>query len=130
MDDIRVKESDDHNRDIQIDENLCIRMRYPSIKEFIKNNFTRNGQISIDDTFDVIISCIEQIYNEEESWATSDCTKKEIIEFLESLSSKQFKKIEKFFETMPKLTHVIEVTNPNTGKENKIVLEGLTSFFA
>ena len=130
LDDIQVKESDDHNRNIEIDENLCIRMRYPSIKEFIKNNFTRNGQISIDDTFDVIISCIEQIYNEEESWATSDCTKKEIIEFLESLSSKQFKKIEKFFETMPKLTHVIEVTNPNTGKENKIVLEGLTSFFA
>lgn len=130
LDDIQVKESDDHSRNIQIDENLSIRMRYPSIQEFIKNNFIRNDEISIDDTFGVIISCIEQIYNEEESWATSDCTKKEITEFLESLSSKQFKKIEKFFETMPKLTHVIEVTNPNTGKENKIVLEGLTSFFA
>jgi hypothetical protein len=130
LDEIQVKESDDHNRNIQIDENLSIRMRYPSIQEFIKNNFIRNDEISIDDTFGVIISCIEQIYNEEESWATSDCTKKEITEFLESLSSKQFKKIEKFFETMPKLTHVIEVTNPNTGKENKIVLEGLTSFFA
>jgi hypothetical protein len=130
LDDIQVKESDDHNRNIQIDENLSIRMRYPSIQEFIKNNFIRNDEISVDDTFGVIISCIEQIYNEEESWATSDCTKKEITEFLESLSSKQFKKIEKFFETMPKLTHVIEVTNPNTGKENKIVLEGLTSFFA
>jgi hypothetical protein len=105
-------------------------MKYPSIQEFIKNNFIRNDQISVDDTFGVITSCVEQIYNEEESWSASDCTKKELTDFLESLSSKQFKKIEKFFESMPKLSHTIKVTNPNTGAENKIVLEGLTSFFA
>ena len=105
-------------------------MKYPSIQEFIKNNFIRNDQISVDDTFGVITSCIEQIYNEEESWSASDCTKKELTDFLESLSSKQFKNIEKFFETMPKLSHTINVKNPNTDVENKIVLEGLTSFFA
>ena len=130
LDDIKVEVNDEHNRDIQLDDNLSIRMKYPSIQEFIKNNFIRSDQISVDDTFGVITSCIEQIYNEEESWSSSDCTKKELVDFLEQLSSKQFKKIEKFFETMPKLSHTIEVTNPNTGVENKIVLEGLTSFFA
>ena len=130
LDDIKVEVNDEHSRDIQLDDNLSVRMKYPSIQEFIKNNFIRNDQISVDDTFGVITSCIEQIYNEEESWSASDCTKKELTDFLESLSSKQFKKIEKFFETMPKLSHTIKVTNPNTGVENKIVLEGLTSFFA
>ena len=100
------------------------------MNEFIKNNFSGNDNVSVDDTFDIICSCIEQIYNEEESWSIKDCTKKEIREFVESLSSKQFKLIENFFNTMPKLKHVIKVTNPNTGKENEIVLEGLTSFFA
>jgi hypothetical protein len=130
LDDIKVEVSDKHSRDVKLDDNLNLRMKYPSIQEFIKNNFIRNDQISVDDTFAVICSCIEQIFNEEESWSASDCTKKELTEFLESLSSKQFKKIENFFETMPKLTHTIYVKNPNTEVENKIVLEGLTSFFA
>jgi len=130
LDDIRVEVNSEHNRDIQLDKDLSIRMKYPSIQEFINNNFIKNDQISVDDTFGVICSCIEQIYSEEESWSASDCSKKELVDFLESLSSKQFKQIEKFFETMPKLSHTIKVTNPNTGNENKIVLEGLTSFFA
>lgn len=130
LDDIKVEVNKEHNRDVQLDDNLSVRMKYPSITEFIKNNFIRNDQISVEDTFGVITSCIEQIYSEEESWSASDCSKKELIDFLESLSSKQFKKIEKFFETMPKLSHTINVTNPNTGVENQIVLEGLTSFFA
>ena len=130
LDDIKVEVSKEHTSDIKLDDNLSVRMKYPSIQEFIKNNFIRNDQISVDDTFCVITSCIEQIYNEEESWSASDCTKKELTDFLESLSSKQFKNIEKFFETMPKLSHTINVKNPNTDVENKIVLDGLTSFFA
>jgi hypothetical protein len=130
LDDIKVIVPEGHTKDIKLDDNLTLRMRYPSIQEFIKNNFIRTDGISVDDTFSVICSCIEQIYNEEESWSASDCTKKELTDFLESLSSKQFKKIEKFFETMPKLSHTIVAKNPNTGVENSIVLEGLTSFFA
>ena len=76
------------------------------------------------------MSCVEQIYNQEESWSTKDCTKKEMKEFIEQLSSKQFKEVEKFFATMPKLSHTINITNPNTGVENEVVLEGLASFFA
>ena len=70
------------------------------------------------------------IVNEEEVWSTADCTKKEVIGFLEQMNSAQFKEIEKFFETMPKLSHTVELTNPKTKKKSTVVLEGLSSFFA
>ena len=129
LDDIKVEVGENHTRDIQLDDNLSVRMRYPSMNEFITNNFT-GGDVTVDDTFKVICTCIEQVYNEEEAWSAKDCTKKELVEFVESLSSKQFKQIEQFFETMPKLKHVLKVTNPNTGVDNEIVMEGLNSFFA
>ena len=104
-------------------------MKYPSMDQFVKNNFAIDD-VNVDETFDIITSCIEQVYNEEESWSSTDCTKKELRDFLDSLSSKQFKEIEKFFATMPKLSHTIQVKNPNTDVESEIVLEGLASFFA
>ena len=128
LDEIQVQFSDDHSRDIKLDDDYTLRMRYPSMDEFIKTNFNV-GDLSVDDTFKLIASCIEQVYSEEESWAGSDCTKKELTEFVEQLNSKQFKEVEKFFETMPKLTHTVKVTNPNTKVENELVLEGLQSFF-
>jgi hypothetical protein len=130
LDDIKVNVSKDHSRDIKLDENLTIRMKYPSLDEFIKSNFDSDLNISVDDTFDMICSCIEQVYNEEESWSASDCSKKELIDFLESLTTNQFKEVEKFFETMPKLSHILKLKNPNTEVESEVVLEGLTSFFA
>jgi hypothetical protein len=104
-------------------------MKYPSMDEFIKSNFTAGTEIGVTETFDLIASCIEQVYSEEESWSAKDCTKKELLEFIEQLSSKQFKEIETFFDTMPKLSHTISVKNPKTGVESDVVLEGLTSFF-
>jgi hypothetical protein len=130
LDEIKVEVSGDHSRDIKLDDHLVMRMKYPSMQEFIKNNFTSENAISVDDTFDLICSCIEQVYNEEESWVSSDFSKKELSDFLEQLTSNQFKEIEKFFETMPKLSHTVNLTNPNTKKESKVVLEGLSSFFA
>jgi hypothetical protein len=78
----------------------------------------------------LISSCIDKIYTEDEVWSASDVTKKELNDFLESMNSSQFKDIEKFFETMPKLSHKIKVTNPKTKVESEVVLEGLASFFA
>ena len=130
LDDIQVQFVEEHSRDIRLDNNLVMRMRYPSMREFVKNNFTDNESISVDDTFDMISSCIEQIYSEEESWNASDVTKKEMKEFLEQLTTKQFKEVEKFFETMPKLAYNLKIKNPNTQVESEVVLEGLTSFFA
>ena len=128
LDEIEVVFDDEHNKDIRLDDTLTMRLKYPSMDQFIKSNFVLND-ISVDDTFEVVMSCIEQIYNEEESWSSKDCTKKEMREFIEQLSSKQFKEIEKFFETMPKMSHTVKVTNPETGVESDVVLEGLASFF-
>ena len=127
LDEIQVIRSENHSADISLDGNLSMRMKYPSMGEFVKSNF--NVEMKVDDTFDMVCSCIEQVYSEEESWAASDCTKKELNEFLEQLDSNQFKKIEQFFETMPKLSHTIKVTNPKTKVVNNIVLEGLNAFF-
>jgi hypothetical protein len=129
LDEIKVQTSKDHKKDIDLGDDLILRMKYPSMSEFIKSNFTNTESLGVDDTFDLISSCIDQVYNEEESWNASDCTKKELREFLEQLSSKQFKEIETFFDTMPKLSHKIKVKNPNTGVQSEVVLEGLTSFF-
>ena len=129
IDSIKVQRNDEHEKDIVLDEQYTLRMKYPSLNEFIKNNFASAEDMNVDDTFDLVASCIEQVYSEEESWSSSDCTKKELKDFLEQLDSKQFKMVEKFFETMPKLSHTVTVTNPNTKKECKIVLEGLQNFF-
>jgi hypothetical protein len=129
LDEITVEVDPKHSCDIKLDDTLTLRMRYPSMTEFIKNNFDSGDGVSVDDTFDLIISCIDQIYSEEESWTASDSTKKELLEFVEQLSSKQFKEVEKFFETMPKLSHTIKVKNPKTGVESEVVLEGLSAFF-
>ena len=129
LEDIKVEVDKNHIRDIKLDETLILRMRYPSMKEFIKTNFM-GEDLSIDDTFNLICSCIDQVYNEEESWASSDCSKKELSEFIEQLSSKQFQEVEKFFQTMPKLSYKLKIKNPNTNVESEVVLEGLTSFFA
>ena len=127
LDEIKVIRNENHSADISLDGNLSMRMKYPSMGEFVKSNF--NVEMKVDDTFDMVCSCIEQVYSEEESWAAADCTKKELLEFLEQLDSSQFKKIETFFETMPKLSHTFKVVNPNTKVESDITLEGLNAFF-
>ena len=128
IDDIKIQKSDDHNPNIKLDDTYTLKMRYPSLNEFIKSNFNAES-IKVDDTFELIAQCIDQVYSEEESWTQADCTKKELTEFLEQLNSSQFKDIEKFFDTMPKLSHTVKVTNPNTKVESDIVIEGLQNFF-
>ena len=129
IDSIKVQKDDDHSIDIKLDDVYTLRMKYPSLTEFIKNNFSAIDEMSVHDTFDLIASCIDQVYSEEESWASEECTKKELTTFVESLNSNQFKKVEKFFETMPKLSHTVKVTNPNTNVESEIKIEGLQNFF-
>ena len=130
LDDIQVQKNEEHNKQIKLDDNLMMEMKYPSLDQFIKNNFDFNEKNQMDQSFQLIASCIDKIYNEEEVWATADCTKKEVNEFLEQMNSGQCKEIEKFFDSMPKLIHVIKVTNPKTKVESDVVLEGLASFFA
>ena len=130
LDDINVVKNDEHNNLIKLDDTIAMQMRYPSLDQFIKNNFELNEKNAMDQSFDLIATCIDKIFTEEEVWAVEDCTKKEIVEFLEQMNSSQFKEIEKFFETMPKLSHSIKVKNPKTKKESEVVIEGLAGFFA
>jgi hypothetical protein len=129
VDDIQVQKNKEHNDKIKLDDNIMMEMKYPSLEQFIKNNFDISSESNMDQSFDLIASCINKIYTEDEVWAAADVTKKELIDFLDQMNSTQFKDIEKFFETMPKLSHTIKVTNPNTKVESDVVLEGLSSFF-
>ena len=131
LDDINVKKPDGHTNKIKLDNNLMMELKYPSLNEFIKNNFDPNevGTNAMEQSFDLIGSCINKIFNEDEVWVAADCSKKEINDFLDSMNSNQFKEIESFFETMPKLTHTVKVFNPKTKVESDVVLEGLASFF-
>ena len=130
LDDIQIQKNENHKKQIKIDESIMMEMKYPSLDQFIKNNFDFTDKNAMDQSFELIATCIDKIYTEDEVWAAADCSKKEIKEFVESMNSTQFKDIEKFFETMPKLSHTITVTNPNTNVESMVVLEGLSSFFA
>ena len=129
IDSIKVKTDDEHSTDIKLDDIYTLKMKYPSLDEFIKSNFNFESNMNVDDTFDLIASCIDQVYSDEESWSHQECTKKELTEFVDQLNSSQFKEVEKFFETMPKLSHTVKVINPNTKVESEIVLEGLQNFF-
>jgi hypothetical protein len=130
IDDIKISKKESHTNKIKLDETLMMQMKYPSLNEFVKNNFDFNGEVDMDQSFDLIASCIDKIYSEDEVWSTADCTKKEVKDFLEQMNSLQFKEIEIFFDSMPKLAHTVTFTNPNTKVESTVVLEGLSSFFA
>ena len=129
IDSIKIQRDKNHSTDIVLDDTYTLRMKYPSLNEFIKNNFGAVENMGVDDTFDLIASCIDQVYTEEESWTSDECTKKELSDFVESLNSSQFKLVENFFVTMPKLSHTIKVKNPNTKVESDVKIEGLQSFF-
>ena len=130
IDSIKVQKNPDHNNIVKLDDELSMRLKYPALDQFIENNFEFNEEeTDIDKSLMMITSCIDMVYNAEESWSSKDCTKKELREFVEQMNTKQFKEIESFFTTMPKLSHTIVVKNPKTEIESEVVLEGLASFF-
>ena len=132
MSDIKLDIPDEHSDTIDLGDDLHLKMKYPSFSQFAENNFfpSKVKDNLLDKAFGNVVDCIDQIYNSDEAWSGSDCTKKELMDFIEQLSSSQFQKIEEFFTSMPKLVYKTTVTNPNTKKDNKIVIEGLSNFFA
>ena len=131
VDSIKVSKQRGHKNIIKLDDTLSLKLKYPSLEQFIEANFESSENTNtVNSTLDMITSCIDMIYNDEESWSASDSTKKELEEFIEQLNTKQFKMVEKFFATMPKLSHTIKVTNPQTNVESDVILEGLAAFFS
>ena len=130
IDDIKVQKTKKHTNLVKLDEKLSMKMMYPSIQQFVESNFEISGNTNVDESLSMITACIEQVYSEDESWTATDFTADELKEFVEQMNTKQFKSIEGFFTTMPKLSHKVTVKNPKTKKENEVVLEGLASFFS
>lgn len=128
LESIKVKKDKSHTNIVKIDDNLSLKLKYPSMEQFIENNFESTDE-TIKNTMKLITSSIDMIFSEEESWSASESTQKELEEFIEQLNSKQFQMIEKFFDTMPKLSHRVKVTNPKTNVESTVILEGLAAFF-
>ena len=130
IDSIKVSKDKTHNNIIKIDDTISMKLKYPSLNQFVESNFEVTDQSNVDQSLKMITSCIDIIYNEEESWSAADSTQKELEEFIEQLNTKQFKEVENFFTTMPKLTHKVKVKNPKTEVESEVVLEGLAAFFS
>ena len=130
IDDIQIQKNDEHDNKIKLDAHLIMEMKYPSLEQFIKNNFDLSNNNAMEQSFELVASCVDKIYNEDEVWTAGDVTKKELMDFLDQMNTTQFKQIEKFFETMPKLSHTLKITNPKTEVESEVTLEGLSSFFA
>ena len=126
---IRVQVDEEHNSKIELTDEMGIIMQYPTIDSFMTGEFLT---VTADNMLDIIVSCIEQIYDKggEEVHMAVDSTKKELLEFIEQLNTKQFTKVQEFFDTMPKLKHTVTVKNPKTKKESEVTLEGLNDFFA
>ncbi len=128
VEDIKVQKSDSHNRIIQLNDTVSIVMKYPSMETFVKTNLSSNA--NAEDVFDIASSCIDQVIDNEEVYEVKSFSKKEISDFMDSMDTAQFLKLQQFFESMPKLSHKITVTNPNTNVTSDVVIEGLASFFA
>ena len=129
IDEVEVLKSEGHSTKIMFDDKTGIVMRYPSMKEFIDREFLQK-EMKTDQVYDFIADSIDQIFDDEEVYDSSTTTKKEFRTFVDSLTTKQFEKIQQFYTTCPKLSHSFKVVNPKTGKESEYTIEGLQSFFA
>ena len=130
LDEIKVKKTRGHKTDLKITDEVTVTMGYPSLDTFVSMNFVGDGSdIGVDQVFEMAGSCIKTISDPEQVYDCHDVPKKEIQDFFEGMDTKQFQMIQDFFETMPKLTHTVKVTNPNTGVVSDVILEGLASFF-
>ena len=129
LNEVKVQVGEDHTNKIDLGNGMGIIMQYPSIDSF-KDSGIRD--INASNMLEVISTCILQIYEDEgkKVYNSKDQTQKELTDFIEQLNTKQFKDVQKFFDTMPKLKHEIRIKNPKTKKESKIVLSGLNDFFA
>ena len=128
INEVEVIKDPEHTNKIMLTDDTGILMKYPSMDRFIEAEFL-NKDIKTEEVFNFIADHIDQIFYGEEVYDSSTSTKKEMREWIEGLTVKQFEAIQKFYETMPKLSHTFEVVNPNTGVPNKYTIEGLQNFF-
>jgi len=126
---VEVEVPEGHDKKIMLTDNLGIIMRYPGLEQFVDLTMIGKNLDNVDEVFDLVANCIEQIFEGDDVYDSTTTTKEEFVQFIESLTQKQFESVQKFFETMPVLRHKFKITNPNTGVESEYQLEGLQSFF-
>ena len=128
LNEIEVRVTDAHTNKIELSDEMGVIMKYPTVDSFVENKI---DDISPANMLDVIITCIDKIYDKkgEEVYDAKDSTKQELIDFVEQMNTTQFADVQKFFDTMPALSHEITVKNPKTKKESKVTLSGLNDFF-
>ena len=126
---VEVQVDDEHTNRIMLESgrNLGLVLKYPTLKNYDVGRGLDN--IEIDKVFNILIDCIDHIFEGDKIYPAKDTSKQELKDFIESLPQDAFTKIKSFFDTMPKLKHEIEVTNPNTNVTSKIVLTGIADFF-
>ena len=125
---VQVQKPEGHSNKVMLSEEMGIMMKYPAFDDFVKSSII-GAAPNADGVIEIIAGCIDQIFDKEDVYDSSTTSKKEFVEFLEGLTNKQFEEIQKFFETAPKLEHIIKIKNPKTGVENDIVISGLANFF-
>lgn len=128
LEEVVCNKPEGHDKKVSLSATSGLIMKYPSMEQFITSQILQKDQ-STEEIFDEIINCVEQIYDGDEVWEAKTTPKKEIKDYLEGLTSKQFEEIQKFYATMPKVSHTFSLTNPNTGVASEYTIEGLTNFF-
>jgi len=126
LDEVQVVIPREHKKIVKINDQVKIEMRYPALDAFVDRNM--KDEPDIDDVFDLVADCIDKVYDGDETYESF--TKKEAKDFLGEMNNEQFQSVQAFFETLPKLSHTLEIENPKTGVKSEVVLEGLASFFA
>jgi len=129
LSEVKVQVGDDHTNKITLDNGMGMIMKYPTIDSFKDSGIQ---DINATNMLEVIGACIQQIYEEEgkKTYDPKDQTQKEVTDFIEQLTTKQFQNVQNFFDTMPKLKHTVKIKNPKTKVESEVVLSGLNDFFA
>lgn len=129
IDEVTVDKPENHSNKIMLQEDVGMIMKYPGINQFVNITLLNKDLATTEEVFTLVAKCVDQIFQGDEVWETSDMKLEEVVTFLEGMTQQQFEKVQEFFETMPILRHQFEVTNPNTGKVSVFTLEGLQSFF-
>lgn len=128
LEEVEVIKPEGHNKKIELDDTSGMIMKYPGMNQFIDSQIIQKEQTT-QEVFDVIVDCVEQIYSGDEVYDAKTTPRKDIVDYLDSLTSKQFEAVQKFFETMPKVSHSFTLTNPKTGVDSEYTIEGLSNFF-
>ena len=126
LDDIEVQMTDNHTNKIYITDSITLYMGYPKLSDL--KNYDSDDSVQIQQMFNILNQCVKEIHYGDDIYHKIDITDKDLNQFIEQMTTGQFEKVMEFFNGMPKLRHVIKVTNPNTKKKNEVVVEGLQSF--